>query len=90
VVELDMASLPYPTDVGCRGPEQHQVRDGAVVRRAGHASTAHSARAPHAGLDIADAFKVLRDHARNHDERLVDVARLVVDGSLAAAALEPL
>lgn len=42
------------------------------------------------GLDIANAFKVLRNHARNHNERLVDVARSVVDGSLAAAALDPL
>jgi GAF domain-containing protein len=42
------------------------------------------------GLDIENAFKVLRHHARNHNERLADVARSVVDGSLSAAALDPL
>jgi GAF domain-containing protein len=41
-------------------------------------------------LDIESAFKVLRNHARNHNERLADVARSVVDGSLGSVALDPL
>jgi AmiR/NasT family two-component response regulator len=42
------------------------------------------------GLDIESAFKLLRNHARNHNELLADVARSVIDGSLGAAALDPL
>jgi GAF domain-containing protein len=42
------------------------------------------------GLDIDRAFATLRNHARNHNERLADVARSVVDGSLGAAALDHL
>jgi GAF domain-containing protein len=42
------------------------------------------------GLDIDRAFATLRNHARNHNERLADVARSVVDGSLGATALDRL
>jgi GAF domain-containing protein len=42
------------------------------------------------GLEIEGAFKLLRNHARNHNELLADVARSVIDGSLGAAALDPL
>ena len=41
-------------------------------------------------IDIESAFKILRNHARNHNELLADVARSVVDGRLGAAALDPL
>ena len=40
------------------------------------------------GLDMEQAFSTLRNHARNHNLRLVDVARDVIAGSLAAAALD--
>lgn len=40
------------------------------------------------GLDMALAFVALRNHARNHNLRLVDVARGVIDGSLPASALD--
>ena len=39
------------------------------------------------GLDMEQAFLALRNHARNHNLRLVDVARDVIDGTLAASAL---
>ena len=37
------------------------------------------------GIDVAEAFSRLRDHARNHNLRLVDVARGVIEGTLAVA-----
>ena len=40
------------------------------------------------GLNMEQAFSTLRNHARNHNLRLVDVARDVIDGRLAAAALD--
>jgi GAF domain-containing protein len=41
------------------------------------------------GLDIEEAFSMLRKYARNHNLRLVDVARDVIKGTLAAASLDP-
>ena len=40
-----------------------------------------------ATVDMEEAFRRLRQHARNHNVRLADVARGVVDGTLAAEAL---
>ena len=40
------------------------------------------------GLNMEQAFSVLRNHARNHNRRLVDVARDVINGALAAPALD--
>jgi GAF domain-containing protein len=40
------------------------------------------------GLDMDQAFSRLRNHARNHNLRLVDVARAVVDGSLKPEAFD--
>jgi GAF domain-containing protein len=42
------------------------------------------------GLDIDRAFAVLRNHARNHNERLAAVARSVIEGTLRADALDRL
>jgi GAF domain-containing protein len=39
-------------------------------------------------LDMEHAFARLRTHARNHNRRLADVAREVIDGTLPAAALD--
>jgi GAF domain-containing protein len=41
------------------------------------------------GLNMEQAFSTLRNHARNHNLRLVDVAHDVIDGTLAASALTP-
>jgi GAF domain-containing protein len=41
------------------------------------------------GLDMEEAFARLRNHARNHNMRLADVAGGVIDGSLAASELDP-
>lgn len=40
------------------------------------------------GLTMEQAFSTLRNHARNHNLRLVDVARDVINGTLAAASLD--
>jgi GAF domain-containing protein len=39
-------------------------------------------------LDMVEAFRRLRSHARNHNLRLVDVARGVIDGDLRASGLD--
>jgi GAF domain-containing protein len=41
------------------------------------------------GLDMEQAFARLRHHARNHNQRLVDAAHAVIDGTLKAEALDP-
>lgn len=40
------------------------------------------------GLDMERAFAALRQHARNHNLRLADVAIAVIDGSLAVSLLD--
>ncbi len=40
------------------------------------------------GLNMERAFSTLRNHARYHNLRLVDVAHDVIDGTLAASALD--
>ena len=42
------------------------------------------------GVDMEQAFAQLRQHARNHNLRLVDVARDVIGGALPARSLDPL
>jgi GAF domain-containing protein len=42
------------------------------------------------GLDMEQSFIALRRHARNHNLRLADVARDVIDGVLTASALDRL
>jgi AmiR/NasT family two-component response regulator len=39
-------------------------------------------------LNMEQAFSTLRNHARYHNLRLVDVASDVIDGTLAASALD--
>lgn len=45
--------------------------------------------AERAGLDMQQAFSALRNHARNHNLRLADVAREVIGGTLATSDLDP-
>ena len=42
------------------------------------------------GLDMERSFAALRNHARNHNLRLADVANAVITGALAASALDAL
>jgi GAF domain-containing protein len=41
------------------------------------------------GLNMDQAFSTVRNHARYHNLRLVDVAHDVIEGTLAASALDP-
>jgi GAF domain-containing protein len=41
------------------------------------------------GLNMEEAFSTLRNHARNHNLRLLDVAHDVIDGGLPVSALDP-
>jgi GAF domain-containing protein len=45
--------------------------------------------AERAGLDMEQSFARLRNHARNHNLRLVDVAQSVIDGTLTDGSLDP-
>jgi GAF domain-containing protein len=40
------------------------------------------------GLDMEASFATVRNHARNHNMKLVDVAQAVIDGSLNPASLD--
>ena len=42
------------------------------------------------GLDMERSFAALRNHARNHNQRLAEVADAVIVGAIAAAALDAL
>ncbi len=42
------------------------------------------------GRDVNESFRRLRSHARNHNLRLTDLAREVVDGTMAVIRLDPL
>ena len=42
------------------------------------------------GRDMNESFRRLRSHARNHNLRLTDLAREVVDGTMAVVMLDPL
>ena len=39
------------------------------------------------GLNMEQAFSTLRNHARNHNLRLADVAQEIINGTLAPSAL---
>jgi AmiR/NasT family two-component response regulator len=41
------------------------------------------------GIDVDQAFGLLRSHARNNNRRLVDVAQDVLDGRLSREAFNP-
>lgn len=40
------------------------------------------------GLDMGEAFATLRSHARNHNQRLVEVASAVIDGNVKPSSLD--
>src|SRR5947207_14234029 len=41
------------------------------------------------GSDMEESFRALRNHARNHNLRLADVANGIINGTVAASALDP-
>ena len=42
------------------------------------------------GADMDRAFAMLRNHARNHNRRLVEIAKDVIAGVLPVGSLDPL
>jgi GAF domain-containing protein len=76
---------------------QHRaVREGQVVNE--HLNHALNSRivieqakgmvAEREGLDMEQSFSMLRDHARNHNLRLAELAGLVISGTVAPSALD--
>jgi GAF domain-containing protein len=60
---------------------QHALNSRIVIEQA------KGMVAERAGLNMELAFSALRTFARNHNQALVDVARAVIDGSLAPSVL---
>lgn len=94
----DMAAAQAMADVATIAILQHRATLEAhlVNEQLNHAlnsriviEQAKGMLAERENLDIAQAFSRLRNHARNHNLRLVDVARSLIDGTLAASALDP-
>ncbi|WP_258053162.1 GAF and ANTAR domain-containing protein [Streptomyces sp. Ru73] len=77
--------------------QQHTVERGNVERAQVQAALvsrtvieqAKGVLAEHWTTGVDEAFDVLRGYARTHDERLADLARKVIDGTLDPAALRP-
>jgi GAF domain-containing protein len=93
----DIAAAQAMADVATIAILQHRATLEAQVINAqlNHALTsrivieqAKGIIAEREGLTMEQAFSTLRTHARNHNLRLVDVARDVIDGTLAAATLD--
>jgi GAF domain-containing protein len=63
---------------------QHALNSRIVIEQA------KGMVAERAGLDMEQAFTALRNHAHNHNLRLVVLAEDVIGGCLAASALGPL
>jgi GAF domain-containing protein len=93
----DIAAAQAMADVATIAILQHRATLEAQVINAqlNHALTsrivieqAKGIIAEREGLTMEQAFSTLRNHARNHNLRLVDVARDVIDGTLAAATLD--
>ena len=61
---------------------QHALTSRIVIEQA------KGVLAERAGVDMEQSFSRLRSHARNHNVRLVDVARGVIDGSLPETSLD--
>ena len=63
---------------------QHALNTRVVIEQA------KGMLAERAGLNMEQAFAQLRNHARSHNRRLVDVANDLISGALRPSALDPL
>jgi GAF domain-containing protein len=93
----DIAAAQALADVATIGILQHRASLEAQVlnEQLNHAlnsriliEQAKGVVAERAGLNMEQAFSALRNHARTHNLRLADVAEGVIDGTLAASALD--
>jgi GAF domain-containing protein len=93
----DLAAAQAMADVATIAILQHRAtREAQVINeQLNHAlnsriviEQAKGMVAEREGLNMEQAFSTLRTHARNHNLRLVDVARDVISGTLGAASLD--
>jgi GAF domain-containing protein len=96
--DADVIAAQALADVATIGILQHRaaIQDHIVNEQLNHAlnsrimiEQAKGMLAERNGLNMADAFTWLRNHARSHNLRLVDVARSVVEGTLVPAVAPP-
>jgi GAF domain-containing protein len=95
--QADVAAAQAMADVATIGVLQHRAALEAQVlnEQLNHAlnsriviEQAKGIIAERESLNMEQAFSTLRNHARYHNLRLVDVAGDVIDGTLAASALD--
>ena len=95
--QADVVAAQAMADVATIGVLQHRAALEAQVlnEQLNHAlnsriviEQAKGIIAEREGLNMEQAFSTLRNHARHHNLRLVDVAGDVIDGTLAASALD--
>ena len=95
--QADVAAAQAMADVATIGVLQHRAALEAQVlnEQLNHAlnsriviEQAKGIIAEREGLNMDQAFSTLRNHARFHNLRLVDVAHDVIEGTLAASALD--
>jgi GAF domain-containing protein len=75
-----------------RASEEAQVINEQLTRALNSRVVIEQAKgivAERLNIDMDQAFAVLRQHARNNNLRLADVARGVIDGTVATASLVP-
>jgi GAF domain-containing protein len=97
--EADILAAQAFADVATIAILQHRVAaEAKVVNQQLHSALntrivieqAKGVVAERGGLDMEQSFSRLRNHARSHNLRLVDVAQSVIDGTLPEASLDPL
>jgi hypothetical protein len=95
--QADVAAAQAMADVATIGVLQHRAALEAQVinEQLNHAlnsriviEQAKGIIAEREGLNMEQAFSTLRNHARHHNLRLLDVADDVIDGTVAASALD--
>jgi serine phosphatase RsbU (regulator of sigma subunit) len=95
--DADVAAAQSLADVATIAVlNHHSARDTRLVNEQLHHALnsrvvieqAKGMVAERAGLDMDQAFSTLRNHARSHNLRLVDVAEDVISGALAARSLD--
>lgn len=93
----DVAAAQAMADIATIALLQHRATSSAKIlaENLSHAlnsrvaiEQAKGVIAERIGLDMPDAFHLLRQHARQHNRRLADVADAVIDGTLTAADLQ--
>jgi GAF domain-containing protein len=99
LVEADVIAARALADVATIAIVQHQVTLDAEVLMA-QLTEAFASRviieeakgmlAEAAGVDIDQAFRQLRRHARNHSVRLADLSRDIAEGTVDLSSLDPL